>query len=941
MRALLLMTALLGLLASASAQSGRGRPSAPPPKPTPRPGAAPPPTVLNVPEGGKILRQDVESVTARYKFKNGLTVIVRQRPASPLAAVTTYVKAGSLDDPEGAPGLARLAGRMFLTPAGAAEVRRRGGRYESRVAPDYTSHRVVAPVESLMPLLEVQAGLLLRPHADAAEVKRQALLLAQEAGAPPEDAAAYAAGRMLAAAFAAHRLKRPALDAAALQAVTPEQLQSFYQTRYQPQNVIVSIVGGVFAPQLIGRVQQLYGELKAGGAGGAGGAAAAGPEEPPQVALRYGNERGEISQTYVTVGYHVPGVAAGKDGVATRESLREQATLEVLAAALGLGRGARLARALRESERPDFAGTVSEASAEYGAPGGVGMLMAQLRVEPGRIDRGEAEYFRELERFRRELMSEGELGRALAMIEKRYHDGLVAVGDEAEAVALAQARLGDFRLLDSHPARVRAVTAEEVQRAAAQYLTLANTTVFEYEPRSAPARTFTAEKFAELVAVFAPTAPRPVDAGEVKRAVALRVFKQGADRIAGREGENVLISVPALPVKDFSVLRGPRAYVREDRNHPLLSVGVYFQGGRLVEDQAASGTTELMLRAMLKSTTTRKGDLIALELESYGGELSLVNEPDFFGFTLDVLSRNAEGAVKVLLDIIENPYFDPAEVARERVALVAGQLARRDEGAARAVELLWASLYPGHPYGLPRFGLPAAVKAANEEKLEAWHAKSVKRQFPLVILVGDTDGSALVSRIFSEGFKRGQLDQTLKVNLPALTASPEDQAEPRGGRLTAQAIGFRAPAGQSADYYALEVLRQFAAGPGGRLAAGLRAEPRLAGGAFYAYTATPPEEEARAGDAARAALERLAGAPPSEDEFELGRAAAIGAYAIEIEPHPARSLEYARAVIFGRKAEAVDAQPDLIRAVKKADIQRAAAAVIKPAQAGRGVVRGQ
>jgi hypothetical protein len=41
---------------------------------------------------------------------------------------------------------------------------------------------------------------------------------------------------------------------------------------------------------------------------------------------------------------------------------------------------------------------------------------------------------------------------------------------------------------------------------------------------------------------------------------------------------------------------------------------------------------------MLKSTTSKKADLIALELESYGGEIEIVNEPDFFGFTLEVLS---------------------------------------------------------------------------------------------------------------------------------------------------------------------------------------------------------------------------------------------------------------------------------------------------------------
>ena len=63
-----------------------------------------------------------------------------------------------------------------------------------------------------------------------------------------------------------------------------------------------------------------------------------------------------------------------------------------------------------------------------------------------------------------------------------------------------------------------------------------------------------------------------------------------------RPGLRVRLLFPAC--EELGYL-GARHYVREDRNHPLLSVGVYYQGGRLVVALAAGGTTELMLRAML------------------------------------------------------------------------------------------------------------------------------------------------------------------------------------------------------------------------------------------------------------------------------------------------------------------------------------------------------
>jgi len=958
---LLLSLALIltGSLA-VNAQSGRGRGNTPPPPkptPTPKPGTpAPTPiTVLNVPDGGKILRQDTESGTTRYVLKNGLTVIIRERHSSPLVAVTTYVKAGYFNETDEVAGLAHLMEHMFFKgtptrPIGtiATETRRLGGVLNASTSYEKTSYYTIAPAESLQKVLEIQADLLQHPTFEAAELKKEALVVIQESKRKQDNPTALALERMYATAFAAHRMKRWRIGSdEVLKAATREQLQAFYANYYRPNNTIIALVGPVFAPQIIGQIQLLYGNFPKQDI-----TLSPGPEEPAQEKLRYSNERGDIGQTVVTVGYHVPTIIVSQEGkakgVPTPESLREQATMEVLSAVLGLGRGARLTQVLRERQ-----GAVTDVSTEYDALPGVGLLSVQLRVDPDRIDRAEAEYFREIERFKREIVSEGELQRVRSLLEKRFYDAITSANDEAEELARCQAQFGDFHFLDKYVERIRAVTAQDIQQAAAKYLTLANTTIHEYEPRNAQARTFTAESFADLIGVFAPLALQAVKADEVKPGPTLKTFKQGEERTGPREGENIIMADAPLPIKDFSVYRGPRAYVREDHSQPRLDVGIFFQGGRLIEDQTTSGMTELMLRMMLKSTTVRKADLIALELESYGGEIQVVNEPDFFGFTLDVLSRNAEPAIKLLLEIIESPYFDKAELGRERDGLIARQLQQRDDGLQRPLELMWASLYPNHPYGLPRFGLSAAVKAADEEKLEAWHAKTIKRQLPLVVLVGDTDGSSLVSRIFSESFKRDQTDQAIKVNMPPLTSPPEEKIEQRSRKQTAQAMGFRAPAGQSNDNYALAVLQNFASGLGGRFFTELRDkqslaytvmlsnQPRLASGAFFAYIATLPENEQQARDGLRTQMEKLISTPPSDEEFERGRNAAIGSYAMSLQAHSARTLEYARAVILGRKATDVETQPDLIRAVKKDDIKRVAEAIIKLTQAGRGVVRGE
>src|SRR5262249_37604076 len=65
-------------------------------------------------------------------------------------------------------------------------------------------------------------------------------------------------------------------------------------------------------------------------------------EEPPQDKLRYGNSRSDMSESIVTIGYHTPALKADKEG------LKEAATLQMMAAVLGLGQGSRLWQGLGE-----------------------------------------------------------------------------------------------------------------------------------------------------------------------------------------------------------------------------------------------------------------------------------------------------------------------------------------------------------------------------------------------------------------------------------------------------------------------------------------------------------------------------------------------------------------------------------------------------------------
>lgn len=934
--------------------------------------------------------QEVSNATSRYRLRNGLVVLVRQRHSVPLVGIQVAVRAGWAEETEEEAGVARVAQEVMWQEMARRRkvpveqsVARMGGRWRAEVSAFDATTTLVVPAESYASAISFLADSLqlatIEPEVVAAAVRQVGL----EDRATRQQPDRIRMERFLGLGLPGSGWARGGdLRSAALEAMTPARVERFYRQHYQPARTVIVVTGDIFSLPALEQIQLRFGSFANRSAASPSPQAAtsavagAGRVEPASggmveksaestVPLRYGNHRAPLRQTRVTIGYRLP---LPEPALSAEAIEKEEATLELLAAVLGRGRSSRLWQGLREGMASrDRLSVAMESGFDYlpspvlvrgggakQAEAGLGLLVARLTVEPDRVDRAEAEYFREIERFRRELISPAELQRARALLEKADYDALATL--EAEAAQLAQGQLldGDYRRRERRTTVRRTVTAQDIQQAAAKYLVLSRAIVHELEPEGAPLRTFTAERFADLVATLAPAVNQPIPPEDVKPAVVLKTFAPGPARVAGPSGENVLVAPIPLPIRDFSVLRGPRAFVREDKSQPKITAAILFQGGRLLEKPTTSGMTELMLRTMLKSTVTRKADLIAHELESYGADVTIINEPDFYGYAIDVLSRNAEPAIKLLIEIVEKPFFDREELAREQGLLLGDQLRWLEDVEAVAREQLWMSLFPGHPYGLPSVGLPEVVRGLTVEKLEEWHQQTIRRQYPLVLLVGDTDGSALVSRIFSDGLRRGDLDRTLRVNLPTASTASEDRllALPSES-VTRQALGFRVFNSATPGPQDLQVLAMLArwvsngpllkafqdpAGPAGLLTGVF--EQRLAAGGFIAEVTSLPEGETRAMDLLNREFQRLAATAPTDDEFEYARNSTIGQYAITLQSPRERILEYARALFFGRQPADVERQAESVVAIRKSDLQRVAEAIFRTNLSGRGILRG-
>ncbi len=916
--------------APAPAQSGRGRPRVPTPAP-----ATPDPEPVKIPAGGAIVKQEQLGNVSRFDLRAGMKVLISEQHSVPLVAVTAYFKAGARNDPQGRAGTARLTQQIILSQSRLAQkMRAIGAIFDARVLSDSSSFSAVVSPNRLDEALALMTGVFARPTFDAAQISREAaaVVAGEKAFVAPQD-------------YSMRKLRGLASDGEgtigeSLRSITREQLDEFYRQYYKPENFIMSMVGDVTAGKLI-EVQKLYGrfgvkdkeEVKPD-SGAKSKPVQSAPRidkpatrpsvkqpakdniqaeqpavESPQAApapprLRYLADRGDINQSIVTVGFRVPG----------RES-KEWPALEALSAIIGQGRASRISRLLGDEMR-----VASRVESSYGALAQSALLAIQMHLAPddkgATIDNAESSLFRELDRLRRETPSESEMARAKSFLEKRFVDRSEAFLGRAYELASAEAA-GNFRAVINYRDIIRSVTARDVQQAAARYLTLDGAFIHEFEPYQAPLRVFTDESFATTVKTWAPELAQSVAENQIKEAdprLWIAPVPTGTERTLNEQA--ALESIQPLAVRDFSTYNGPRAYVREDHTLPKVTVAILFQGGRLLEEESTSGMTELLLRSMLHGTARRTSSQLQQELEQLGADVELIVEPDFFGYNVSMLSQTAERALRMVRDFIEEPALRDEDISRARLAQIGAIRNARDNTQARAKELMLQATLPGHPYSLPPHGREEIVAKLGAEQLAQWHARLIKRQLPTVIIIGDTNGSAMVSGQLAEGFRRRDLDDSLPAKV-AQAAKPGDRVEQRLREHTSMSIGFAGPRIEGNDLPAIEMIKAAMIGPGGRLTGELIDKQNLAleialghdtmftSSVAYVHLMVAPDSEQRARAAISSEFERLARAGLGADELAGARGAATAFNLHRLQNHKERALAYARAVLYLRPAAEV------------------------------------
>ncbi|MEK6719589.1 MAG: pitrilysin family protein [Chloroflexota bacterium] len=418
------------------------------------------------------------------RLPNGLRLIIAEDHAAPVAAVNIWYDVGSKHEEAGKTGFAHLFEHVMFQ--GSAHVKKAehialvqaaGGTMNGTTWLDRTNYYETMPSHQLELALWLEAdrmGSLLDALSQENLDNQREVVKNEKRWSYDNRPYGSWNEKLFAHLYPPdHPYHHPTIGSMEdLDAASVEDVGGFFRTYYAPNNAVLSIVGDVDPPQARAWVERYFGGI------------AANPAIPPLGDLSLPAVLGEERRETVHDKVELPRIYWGFRAPAFGDERLD--ALDLAGHILAGGRGSRLHRRLVRDER------IAQDVALFalGFVGGASIVAGWATVRPGvPVERVEAAFMEELERFADELVSDDELARAKALTEADELGALQRVEERADRLSMYAMLFDDPDLINRMLARYLSVTAERVREVAAQVFRPDNRVVLTYLPEPDPAAT--------------------------------------------------------------------------------------------------------------------------------------------------------------------------------------------------------------------------------------------------------------------------------------------------------------------------------------------------------------------------------------------------------------------------------------------------------------------
>jgi predicted Zn-dependent peptidase len=406
--------------------------------------------------------EDIQTFT----LENGMKIIVLEDHSIPNANMYLFWKVGSRNEYAGITGISHFFEHMMFNGAkkyGPKEFDRtmeaNGGANNAYTSENVTVYTDWFPTSSLEVIFDLEADRIANLNFDDNMIESERGVILSERSTGLENNPLWQLWEQVqGTAFFAHPYRLPVIGYESdIKSWVKEDLQTYFETYYSPDNCIAVIVGDVTISEVESLAKKYFESIPSGPL----------PREIKTVEPEQDGEKRleikrDVSSPYVMLAHHVP-----------QTSSEEYYALSLLESILSSGRTSRLYNSLID-ERQLAIEVSTDYSYAYDPYIFIIYGICSKGITPAHL---EAAIIAEIDKVIKDGVTAEELQKVKNQKLMEFYYTMETINGKANTIGTYELFFGDYKKLFSAPQDFAKVTAEDIQKAAAKYFTKNNRTV--------------------------------------------------------------------------------------------------------------------------------------------------------------------------------------------------------------------------------------------------------------------------------------------------------------------------------------------------------------------------------------------------------------------------------------------------------------------------------
>lgn len=828
-----------------------------------------------------------------YRLPNGLTVMLQDDKRFPLVSMRLYVHAGSAFETPKEAGISHLLEHMVFQGTEkrgkgdiSQEIEALGGYLNAATSFDYTVYITDLPSDVWRTGLDVLKDMAFHASIDeeALESEKEVVIAELKRG---EDSPSNKLFQSLqTSTLAATAYKHPIIGYEdVLRSITREDILDYISRHYQPQSMLLLVVGDLDSAPLKEEIQKLYGGLQntAGYNIPESVDISALPADGPVIHL----EKGHWNKVYMGMAFPVVGQ-------------RDARTVQhdVLVSLFGGGRTSYLYRKYKYDLQLVDSISMSNYSFER-----VGMLYLTAVLDEEKFPAFWAELTKDLANAGNIKFSQEELERVKLNTENDLYRA-------KETLSGLASKLGYFTFFD------------QGEQGEANYLyALQQTTLDELTGQLGEIL----DRERMSIAVLTPENSKGLTESGLRKT--LDQNWRASSVAQKKDGAKTNVEGPEV----INLGKGRTLILQADNTLPYIS-GTLMFGGDALLDHKVEGLASLTASVLTKGTA----DMSATEVEDYLADrasgLSASSGRQSFSFSFTSPERFSGDVFSLLQDTISRPAFKAEEFNRVKQSQISAIQSSEDQPLGLAFRRIFPFLFGGHTYGYLQLGTVEGVRDFRvDQALAYWNMQ--KEQPWVLSICGSFDRDAVI-----EAAKRLPAPKDKQIKLAAPTWSKEKELNLKlpGRQQSHVLLVFPTAEIDSPDAPALNLLQSVLSGMSGILFTELRDKQGLGytvtaipwvsqkAGMMIFYIGTEPDKVEQAKKGFMDVVNAVRGETLPEDMLDRGKSAIRGDYYRGMQSLGARSNEAATLYTLGLPLDSSRQEIEKVAKITPDELQRIA-----------------